>query len=116
FSRDWSSDVCSSDLSQFIVRLRDRGRTKGIGADDIGASLEILLVNLSDDFRLHQGKQFVIPLHIASMVRKALAPEVALGQLVPLDHRSHSTVENDNAFAKPAHKLRAMGVGGNRIG
>src|SRR5690606_40224070 len=40
FSRDWSSDVCSSDLSSYDFRVIGRGG-KGIRATDVSKQSEI---------------------------------------------------------------------------
>src|SRR5690606_7574989 len=45
-----------------VVGLRNGGRPEGIGADDIRARLQILAVDLRNDFRLDQGQQLIVAL------------------------------------------------------
>jgi hypothetical protein len=51
-------------------------------------------VDVVDDFRLSNAEQIVIAFQILGMLEEFLAPEIGFFQLVPLDHRAHSTVDD----------------------
>src|SRR5215510_8763706 len=78
--RDWSSDVCSSDL------------------DDVRAGLEVLAVDGLDGRRLRQREQVGVALDVPGMGLEALTPEVRLLEAVRLEHRPHGAVDDDDAL------------------
>jgi hypothetical protein len=51
-------------------------------------------VNIVDDFGLSNAEQIVIAFQILGMLEEFLAAEIGFFQLVPLDHRPHSTVDD----------------------
>ncbi len=53
---------------------------------------------LADDVGPRQHQQVVVALQVARVILEALAAEVGLGQLVPLDHRAHRAVEDEDAL------------------
>ena len=51
------------------------------------------------------------------MLGEPLAPEVLLGQLVPLEERAHRPVEHQDPLAEqPSEALEALGAGERRAG
>ena len=81
-----------------IIGLGDGLRVEGVGLDDVGAGLQIGVVDLADDVRLGQHKQIVVALQIVAMVLEARAPIARLVQLIALDHGAHGAVEDQDAL------------------
>jgi hypothetical protein len=80
--------------------LRDaRGRER-VGGDDVGAGVQIRVVDGADDVGPRQGQQVVVASDVARMVAEALAAEIGLGQTVTLDERSGRPVEDEDALAQ----------------
>ena len=91
-----------------VIVLRYRGRTEGIGLDQVGAGSQVLLMDFLDDVRLRQRQQLIIALDEqlpagAGEVLEALAAIVFLGQLVLLDHGAHCAIQDQDA----ARQLRS---------
>ena len=84
-----------------VVGLRDGRAAERVGLDDVGARLEILLVNSEDDVGTRQHEHVVVAAQLLGMRREALAAEILFGQLVALDHRAHRAVEHEDAL-RPA--------------
>src|SRR5690606_40841122 len=61
FSRDWSSDVCSSDLHA-IIGLRDCGGGEGVGLHDVRAGFGVGVVDILDGLWLGKDEQVVVAL------------------------------------------------------
>ena len=64
------------------------------------AGLEVLLVDLGDDVGPRQHEDVVVAPQIVRMVREPLAAEIGFGQLMPLDHRPHRAVEDEDALRR----------------
>ena len=93
-----------------VVRLRDGIRVEGVRGDDIGTRQQILAMNVCDDLWLRQDQEVVVAAQIAAPVSEARTAELRLGQTVPLDHRAHRTVEEDQALWQQLEQLsRARG-------
>jgi len=86
------------DVLEPIVRERDAVRSKGIGFDEVGTRRGILPVDLSDDVRSREAEQVVRALQLDRVVLEAVAPEVFLLESVPLDHRAHGAVDDQDAL------------------
>ena len=61
-------------------------------------------MNGLDDARLRDGQQVVVAPDIVRPVAETVAPVVGLGQVIPLNHRSHRAVENENALLEKRGK------------
>ena len=85
------------DFAHAIIGLRDRGAAEGIGFDDVGSCRHILVVDLTDDVRLRQGKQIIVALHIPRPILETFPTVRRLVQFVALDHRAHGAVEKNDA-------------------
>ena len=101
---------------QPVVRLRDaRGRER-VGGDDVGAGVQIRVVDGADDVGPRQGQQVVVASDVARMVAEALAAEIGLGQTVTLDERSGRPVEDEDALAqKGSEQEQALVTRPNRV-
>ena len=80
--------------SELVIGQRDRRRVKRVGFEDVGASVQELTVDLSNDGRLSYAEQVVAALQVHGVVGKLPAPEVPFAQLPRLDHRPHGAVEH----------------------
>ena len=83
-----------------VIGHGDRRRIESVGLDNVGAGIEIGLVNAADHVRARQHQQVVVAFYVAGPVGKALAAIVGFLQLVALDHGAHAAVENQDAFGK----------------
>ena len=81
-----------------VVGLGDGRGAEGVGLDEVGTGLQVLLVDFLDDVGPGEGEQFIVALHVVGMVAEALATVVVLAQLVLLDHGAHGTVQDQDAF------------------
>ena len=77
----------------------DGGGAEGIGFDDVGPGLEILVMNFRDHLRLGELEQLEAALEIlARPMAEALAAIILFREFVALDHGAHGAVEEDDAF------------------
>jgi len=66
-----------------------------------------------DDVGLGQAEQVVVALEVTGPFGEPLAPEVRLGQPVPLDHGPHGAVEHEDA---PTQRVTQVGGGVRPMG
>ena len=71
---------------------------EGIGLYDIGAGLEVLAVDIENDLGLGENQEVVIAFEIRFPVFKAIAPVIRFRQFMPLNHGSHSPIDDEDAF------------------
>ena len=83
-----------------VVGERNALRVERVGLDDVGAGLEILVVDRADDVRPGEHQQVVVALQVAGPVSESLAAEVLLGKPVLLDHRPHRPVDDQDPLAQ----------------
>ena len=83
-----------------VVGLGDPLRAEGVGRDDVGAGLEVLAVDRPDDVGLGEAEQVAVAAHVAVPVGEALAAVAALVEPVPLDHRAHGPVDDEDALCQ----------------
>ena len=93
-----------------IIRHRGSVRIKRIGLDDVRPSLEISLMNGTDDLRLGERKKIVISPEIVRKIGKACAAVVRFVELVALDHGSHRAIEQYDAACKKAFQQFGTGI------
>ncbi len=86
------------DALHAVIGLRDRGRGKRVGRDDIGAGAEIFEMDLAHRIRPAQIEQIVIAAHLAVPGVEARAAIALLVQFEILDHGAHGAVEHENAL------------------
>ena len=92
-----------------VVGLRDRGAAERVGLDDVGAGLEIGVVDGGDDVGAREDQQVDVALEQRAGGRGSASPRNRrLVQLVPLDHRAHRAVEQQDACRRA--RGRASGV------
>ena len=81
-----------------VVGQRDALRIEGVGADDVGAGLQVGRVDGADRLRLGQHQQVVVALDQLAVIGEALAAVILLLQLQALDHGAHRTVDDEDAL------------------
>ena len=87
-----------------IVGLGHAGGVEGVGFQDVGACIQVGLLDLGDDLRLAQQQQIVVAFDVARPVGETRATVVGLFQLVALDHGAHAAVEDQDAFFQGLRK------------
>ena len=80
------------------IVLADGGRGEGVRLDDVRPGLEILPVDFLDDLGLGDVEQVIETLQILRPGGEPGAAIIGLGQLVPLNHRAHGPINDDDAF------------------
>ncbi|MNF84085.1 hypothetical protein D3C84_664290 [compost metagenome] len=81
-----------------VVGLGYLGGVEGVGFQNVGAGIQVLLLDRSDHIRATQYQQVIVALDVAWPVGKALATVVLLLELVALDHGAHAAIENQDAL------------------
>ncbi len=81
-----------------VVGLGHLGGVEGVGLEDVGAGVQVGLLDGLDDVRAAEQQQVVVALHVARPVCEALAAVVLFLQLVALDHGAHAAVEDQDAL------------------
>lgn len=84
-------------MRELVVGLRDAIGVERIRLDDVGASSQVLLVDLGDDLRTGQDEQLVIAFQILRGVSKQLAAVVVFREPVTLNTGAHRTVDDEDA-------------------
>ncbi len=100
-------------MRHLVIVLRNAGGAEGIGFDQVGASLQVALMDCADDLRLGQGEQLVVAAHeqFASTLAAAIAGKtdeaplrpaaiIFFRQLVLLDHGAHRAIQYQDAFGQ----------------
>ena len=100
------------ELLHAVVGQRDRVGVEGVGLDEVGAGLEVLAVDAGDDVRLGEREQVVVADQVARPVREPLAAVARLVRSVPLDRRTHRTVDHEDALVERRGQLRGR-IGAN---
>ena len=97
-----------------VVGLGNRGAVEGARLDDVGPSLEIRVVDAADDVGPRQHEEVVVALEVARMGGEPLAAEIGLRQAVPLHHRPHRPVEDEDPAAEDRVEHVARSLFGHR--
>jgi hypothetical protein len=87
------------DAGEVVIGLRNRGRGKRVGGDDVGAGAQIFGVDVLDRFRLRQDQQVVVAPEVAVEIRITRAAKRSLVIFEALDHGAHGAVEHQDALA-----------------
>jgi hypothetical protein len=93
------------ELLHAVVGHRDDLGVERVGLDQVRACLEVLAVDAADQVGLGQAQQVVVPPQVTGPVREPLAAVVRLLELVPLDHRPHGAVEDEQALLERGGEL-----------
>ena len=91
-------------LLHAVVSHRDGIRIECVGSKDVRTGIQVLAVNGLDHIRAGDAQQVVIAFQVTGPTGKLLAAIVLLSQFKPLDHRSHSSVQNQNTFFQEIQK------------
>ncbi len=89
-------------MAAFVLGLRDACGAEGVRLHDVGAGLEVLLVDALDRFRAREREQLVVALQQDLVVLHAFRMEVLLLQPEALDHGAHGAVEDEDALGGDA--------------
>jgi hypothetical protein len=81
-----------------IISHADLLGIKGVRLDDIGARFQVFPVDTFDDGRLRQDQQVIVALQVGRPVFETFAAIIPLFQLMPLDHGSHRSVDDQDTF------------------
>ncbi len=100
-----------------VVGLGHLGGVEGVGLEDVGAGVEVGLLDGLDHVRAAQQQEVVVAFHVARPVGEALAAVVGLFQLVALDHGAHAAIEDQDTFPEGVLEgLQAGAAIGERAG
>ena len=102
------------DAGEVVIGLRDRGRGKRVGGDDIGAGAQIIGVDVLDRLRLGQDQKVVVAAQVAMEILETLAAKRGLVIFQRLDHGAHGAVEHQDALARQRKQIGSFR--GNRHG
>src|SRR5699024_7086510 len=97
-----------------VVGQGDALGVEGVGLDEVGARLEVLPVQLRDEVRLGEDEAGVVALDVNRPVGDTLPGEVRLGESLPLDHRPHAAVHDEDLPAQ--YLLEVLGGVGTKCG
>ena len=92
------------DVLEVVVCLGKRVRVERIRLDDVGARVQILLVNSANHVGASQDQQVVVALEALRVIDEAIAPKVGFLEPGTLDHRAHRAIEKDDALCKKGLK------------
>ncbi|MNQ72753.1 hypothetical protein D3C85_874650 [compost metagenome] len=99
-----AGQACAFDV-QFIdqrfhavVGLGHLGSVEGVGLQDVGAGIQVGLLDGADHIWAAEDQEVVVALYVARPVGEALATVVRFVQLVALDHGAHAAVEDQDAL------------------
>ncbi len=90
-----------------VVGLADRGRGERVRRRDVGAGLEVRIVDLRDDVRRRQVQEIGVALHVARVRREPLAPVLLLRQLATVDEHAPGPVEHEDPLGEKVSELSA---------
>ena len=93
------------DVLHAVVGLRNGGRGKRVGGNNIGAGAEIGEMDIADRIGPAEVEQIVVAAHLAIPGIEARTAVAFLVQLQRLDHGAHGTVEHKNALIQETKKL-----------
>jgi len=69
-------------------------------------------MDLADHVRPRQDQQVVVALEIVPMIPESLAAEIRFRQPIPLDHRPHRAIEEEDACGEKRMQAFGGGLGG----
>ena len=88
------------DALERVVRLADRGRGERVRRRDVGAGLEVRVVDLRDDLRRRQVEEVGIALDVVRVRREPLAAVLLLGELAAMDEHAPGPVEHEDPLGE----------------
>jgi len=99
------------ELLRAVVALADAVAVEGVRLDDVGASVEILSMDVTDRVGLREAEQVVVAAQILGPVGEALPAVLRLAVAEGLDQRAHRAVHHDDALAHQLGERFGDGVG-----
>jgi hypothetical protein len=88
--------------------LSDPGGTEGVRLDDVGARLQVGVVDAGHHVGTGEDQHLVVAGEVAGVIPESLAAEVGLGEALGLDHRTHRAVDDEDALGEQRFELRAV--------
>src|SRR5205807_10607389 len=76
-----------------------------VGFDDVGAGLEVLVMDRGDRIGPREDQEIVVAAQILRVPREPLAAEIRFRQPEALDHRPHCAVKDENALREERVEL-----------
>ena len=106
------------DRFHAVIGLSDHGAGKRVGLADVGASEEIVEVDLPDSVGLGQDQEVVVALLVVGVIGEAPPTEIRLAVFEPLDDGAHGAVKDEDLFSRAfAQNLLDLGaVNGAQVG
>ena len=80
-----------------VVALGDGGRAERVGLDEVGAGGEVGVVDAGHDVGLRQHQDVGVALQVVAVIGEAGAAVVGIREAVPLHHRPHRAIEDEDA-------------------
>ena len=87
-------------VGHVVIGLRNGGRTKGIGFDQVSASCQIAFVDVANHVGAGQAQQLVVAFDVFVEIFEPFATVLRFGQFKALDHGAHGAIEHSNAFGQ----------------
>ncbi len=84
-------------MAHMVILHRDRRGIKGIGLNDIRTHLQIFPVYLADQIGTGKRQQVVVTFEQPVKILEPLSPKIGLAQTITLYHRTHRTIQNQDA-------------------
>jgi hypothetical protein len=101
-----------------IEQRRNARGGKGICLDDVGAGLDVGVVDILDSLRLSQDQKVVVALLMIGAADEAVAAEVVFLKSETLDLHAHRPVEDKDSLTRGGLELGkdfgAVRLGGDR--
>src|SRR6202041_2630964 len=79
------------------LALGDAGRAKGVGLDDVGASLQKAAMDITDHRGLRQREQVAVVEQVLGRVFETIAADIRFRPPVAADGRAHRTIDDGDA-------------------
>ena len=90
-----------------VVGLRRGVGGEAVGDENVGAGMEVGVMDAADCVRLGQAQQIVVALERMGPIRETLSPVFLLGQVQRLRLRSERAVQDENSAAEQsAERIR----------
>ena len=96
------------DALERVVGLADRRRRERVRRRDVGARLEVRVVDLRDDVGRRQVQEVGVALDVVRVRREALAAVLLLGQLAAVDEHAPRPVEHEDPLGEELSRWSRM--------
>ena len=94
-------------LLQVVVSLPDAGRREGVRGRDVGARVEVGVVELGDDLRVREVQEVGVALDVLRVLAESLAAVLRFREPASVDEDAPRTVEHEDALGEKLLHLYA---------